>query len=95
MKGDFNMPRPKGSKNKPKEETEVKSTSTRKPTPESIQKKIDSLENKKKEIDVEIEELVKQKKILEENAEAEIIFNEARKRLTLQEIEKRLADDSV
>ena len=88
------MPRPKGSKNRPKEEVEVKRATTRKPTPESIQKKIDALESKKKEMDLEIAKLAEQKRNLEEEAEAEAIIQEARKRLTPQEIAKRLGNNS-
>jgi len=82
------MPRPKGSKNKPKTDivAEEKVTRTRKPTVESITRKIESLEKQKSDIDIEIASLIEQRDKLAEEEKAQALINDTLKSMSAVEL---------
>ena len=82
------MPRPKGSKNKPKTDTAVeeKVTRTRKPTVDSLTKKIESLEKQKVEIDNQISAIKEQISEMEKEQAAQSVIEEAMKSMSATEL---------
>ena len=82
------MPRPKGCKNKPKTDivAEEKVTRTRKPTVESITRKIESLEKQKSDIDIEIASLIEQRDKLAEEEKAQALINDTLKSMSAVEL---------
>lgn len=81
------MPRPKGSKNKPKTDiVEEKVTRTRKPTVDSLTKKIESLEKQKVEIDNQISAIKEQISEMEKEQAAQSVIEEAMKSMSATEL---------